>query len=153
MRNLVLLFVLSSSYSFAGDVSTLSPTEAQSLGFSFASVTDFTPEEKAELKERAICTLVEFSLPLSISEKYPEWTQVLISGQIYLSSKVLATTGTYSLEIDGKNMAYVCLPFGEEYKVDLNISYVPVAIKNFPMCPLSYELLDFKRFVEFNGEE
>ena len=153
MRNLVLLFVLSSGYCFAGEVSTLSPEEARSLGFSFASESGSTPEEKAELEEHAICTPVEFSLPLYISEKYPEWTQVLISGEIYLLGKVLATTGTYSLEFEGKNMAYLCVPFGAEYKVNLNISYVPAEIKKFPMCPLAYELLDFKRFVDFkNGE-
>ena len=153
MRTLLFLLMFNTSMCFAGDVVNLSPAEAGSMNFKFIAWPDSTPLEVAEIKHQAHCTPVAFTLPMSVSEKYPDWTQVLISGEVYLSGKALTTTGTYSYEINGENIAYVCFPFDPEYRVDLVFSYNPAEIGKMPLCPPTFELKDFKRFVDFTNAQ
>lgn len=153
MRILLILLLLNSGLCAAGDVTELSPSETSSMNFNFVAWPDLSSSEIEEHKKKAHCTPVEFSMPLQISEEKPDWTQVIISGEIYLLGKVLSGIATYSFEIKEKNLAHICLPFGAEYTVNLELSYMPTDLKKMPMCPVTFRFDDFKRFVEFKISE
>ena len=153
MRILIILLLVNSGVGFAGDVTELSPSEASSMNFRFDAWPGMSESEIEEHKKEARCTPVEFSMPLQISEEEPDWTQVLISGKIYLSGKVLTTTETFSFEIEGRNLTFGCFPFDPEYSVDLTLSYMPTDLKKFPLCPVAFSLLDFERFVNLENSK
>ena len=152
-RLLLALLLVSPGAGIAGDVTELSPSEANSMNLNFIAWPGLSAAEIEEQRRKLHCTPVEFALPLYISEKYPDWTQVLVKGEVYLSGKLLTGTETFSVQIENKNIALSCFPFDSEYTVNVTLSYMPSDLARMPMCPVAFSFKDFERFVRFeNGE-